>query len=228
MLDRVIAPTCIICGAPGEQRGLDLCMACRAELPTIGAACERCGWPFAGPAPTLCGRCLGSRSAISATRCAYRYAWPVDHLLRALKYRHVLSHARVLGLLLADRLQQDPGYVPPDLVCPVPLGRRRYAERGFNQSLEIGRVLAARLGVPLRAQLLERVRETPEQVGLSRAARRRNVREAFAVTGEVDHGRIAILDDVVTTGSTVGEIARLLQRAGAARLEAWAVARAVH
>ena len=231
VLDRLIAPTCIVCGLPGEVRGLDLCASCLAELPTIGAACARCAWPLTGGASsdTVCGRCLGRRSAISATRCAYSYAWPIDHLLRALKYRHVLTHARVLGTLLADRLQRDPGYGPPDLVCPVPLGPARYAERGFNQSCEIGRFVAARLGVPMRADLLARVRETPEQVGLARAARRRNVRQAFAVASQtVGARRVAILDDVVTTGSTVGEIARVLHRAGATRIEVWAVARAVH
>jgi ComF family protein len=109
---------------------------------------------------------------------------------------------------------------------PVPLADQRFRERGFNQAIEIGRELELQLSIPLRCDVVARIRDTREQAGLDRKGRRKNVRNAFKVLRPMDAQRIAILDDVVTTGSTVNELARVLRKAGAEHIEVWAVARA--
>jgi ComF family protein len=153
------------------------------------------------------------------------YAYPVDHLIRGLKFMGRLSYGRVCGTLFGQFLRAS-GLELPDLLIPVPLGSRRYRSRGYNQAHEIARAISRELAVPVRADLIQRVRETSEQVGLKRKVRRRNVRGAFVVSKELNATRVAIVDDVVTTGSTVNEIARVLRRAGAEHVEVWAIARA--
>jgi len=150
----------------------------------------------------------------------------VDHLVRALKYQGAIAQARVLGHLLAARLLHERVEDWPGLMIPVPLAHRRFCTRGYNQALELGRYLEQRLRIPLRTDLIVRTRETTEQAGLSRQERRRNIRGAFALSQELPARQVAIIDDVITTGSTVGELARVLKRAGARRVEVWAVARA--
>jgi ComF family protein len=227
--DCVLPSICAVCGGAAEERGVDLCSACAAELPRLGVACERCAisLPGAADADLLCGECLRHPSPITSGRAAFRYAWPVHHLLRALKYEGALPHARVLGRLLGHCVAQTLGSCAPDCFCPVPLAPRRWAERGYNQAAEIGREVARCVRVPMRLDLVERVRETNEQVGLSKPERRRNVRRAFKVCTPVQGLHIAVLDDVVTTGSTVRELAGALHRAGAHRIDVWSVARAL-
>lgn len=112
-----------------------------------------------------------------------------------------------------------------DAVVPVPLHRSRLRGRGYNQSLELARPLAKRMQVPLNLGI-ERVRATPPQTAISRAERRRNVRGAFAATADFSGLRIAVIDDVMTSGATVDAVAQCLRKAGAARVEVWVVARA--
>jgi ComF family protein len=136
-----------------------------------------------------------------------------------------LSHARLLGELLAGHLATLVG-PRPELLLPVPLHPRRQRGRGFNQALELARPIARRLGVRLVADGCRRLRDTAAQSGLDAAARRRNVRGAFAVNTPVGGRRVALIDDVVTTGHTVTEMARVVAAAGAERVEVWCVARA--
>lgn len=181
--------------------------------------------PLAGaPAGALCGQC--QRKAPPFDRCIapFRYEGPLPFMVSALKFRGALNVARVLGELLADRLETrtDP---PPEILIPVPLHRRRLAERGYNQALEIARVAAPRLGLAIDQRHCGRVLATAPQSGLDEQERRRNLRGAFKVAGKLPWRRVAVLDDVVTTGSTASEIARILRRAGAERVEVWALAR---
>jgi ComF family protein len=126
--------------------------------------------------------------------------------------------------LLLDYLKQQSAPLP-DLILPVPLHRQRLRVRGFNQSLEIARPIGRHFGIPVTSRLCRRVRATPAQTGLDRKTRRKNLRQAFQLNGGVQGQAIALLDDVVTTGSTVTELARLLKRSGASRVDVWAVAR---
>jgi ComF family protein len=146
-------------------------------------------------------------------------------LIQGLKYRRRLAYGRVLGELLARYLKKR-GDSLPEIIIPVPLGTRRYRERGYNQARELALPIHRALGLPLRSDLIVRQRETLEQATLDRKRRRKNIRGAFALIGTLQARHVAIVDDVVTTGSTVTEIANLLRKAGAQRVEVWAVARA--
>jgi len=144
-----------------------------------------------------------------------------------LKYEAALANARVLGTLLGNAVvrQQLGGAV--DVIVPMPLHVERRVERGFNQSHEIGRFAAQQVGLPCEPGLLRRARATRPQVGLARNERIENLRDAFRAEGRGVKGRrVALLDDVVTTGSTAAEAARALLDAGAAAVDVWAVARA--
>jgi ComF family protein len=154
----------------------------------------------------------------------FKYAYPVDHFIRALKFRGERVFARVLGELLA-REHRSRGWDLPDCIVPMPLHVSRLRERGFNQSLEIARFAAASLGARVDAQSLVRRIATREQSGLSLEARRKNVRGAFEVVRPLPPGRIALLDDVVTSGSTAHAAARALLDGGADEVEIWAAAR---
>jgi ComF family protein len=147
-------------------------------------------------------------------------------MVRALKYHSALAYARVLGELLAAHLSDAHRPRLPEVLLPVPLAPRRFRERGYNQAIELGRYLERGLDVPMRADLLVRIRETREQAGLPRRERRKNIRGAFALRQPITVSHVALIDDVITTGSTVNELARLLKANGVERVEVWAVARA--
>ena len=229
-LDELLFPSiCVVCGESvtfSSSRRLDLCPGCAGDLPDNRRACVLCAEPLPNaPAHSICGQCLRKPPKYEHAFCAYRYAYPIDHLLRAFKFHGRLAYGCMLGELLARSLQASTRDAWPDIIVPVPLSDVRFRERGFNQAIELGRMLEARLGIPLRADLVMRTRNTREQAGLDRVARRKNIRGAFSMIGSRAAKHVAILDDVVTTGSTVNELARLLKRAGAKRVEVWAVAR---
>jgi ComF family protein len=160
----------------------------------------------------------------SVCRAPYLYAPPADWLIGQLKFRAHLAHGRVLGALLADHLAGLDGPLP-DLIVPMPLHRSRLRERGFNQAIELARPVGRRLGIPLAADLVERVRPGQAQSSLHKSRRQQNVRGAFALRRPLDAWHVAIVDDVLTTGASAGELAATLRRAGAERVEVWVVAR---
>jgi ComF family protein len=210
--------SCFLCR--GAAEGV-LCAACDADLPRLtDSACPRCALPSQEGA--LCGRCLARPPAYDATVAALAYAFPADVLVRALKFHGELALAPLLGRLLAARL---PRGVRVDFLLPMPLSAARLRERGFNQALEIARQVAAATGCPLAPLLAERSRDTPPQLGLPLAERARNVRGAFRCTRDLARAEVAVLDDVMTTGATLEELAATLKRAGAARVVNWVVAR---
>jgi ComF family protein len=174
----------------------------------------------------LCGRCQVKPPAFERTWAPFRYEAPLDYLLQQLKFHGCLDIARLLGGLMSAWLQEHLDDWP-DVLIPVPLHAGRLRERGFNQSLELARLLAERLALPVDYQCCARLRLTPPQAGLVRKARIRNVKGAFEVNGRV-YGHVAIIDDVMTTGSTVHELAKVLLRAGADRVDIWVCARAGH
>jgi ComF family protein len=233
LADRLLPPRCLLCGRAGQQPGFDLCAACESELPHNTSACGRCGLPTHGTAMQgdaddgPCGSCAGQPLPFERCVAPLLYEFPVTTLVPALKYEDALSHARVLGLLLARHVHRREGAQDVDRVVPMPLHPTRLVERGFNQSYEIARFTADALGLTLAPRALRRVRPTTPQVGLDRAARHDNVRGAFAAEAVHVCGlRIALLDDVVTTASTVEAAARALLDAGARRVDVWCVARA--
>lgn len=220
---RLIAPPrCGWCGqAAGRADGI--CNGCSQDLPWNRVACPGCALPQA--AAVLCRKCQRRRHRFDAAWTPFVLVPPVQQAIHRLKYGARFSDVRSLGRLMADRLAQR-GEPPPDLVIPVPLHRGRQFMRGYNQAREIARGLADSLAIEVDAAAARRVRATPDQIGLTAAARRRNLRGAFAVTRNLSGLHVALLDDVMTTGATLDELARTVRQAGASRIEAWALARA--
>jgi ComF family protein len=198
-------PRCCLCDFPGASLDLDLCAFCHADLP----------WLSEHPPGAV---------------VAMRYAPPADELIRDLKYRGITANARVLGVLLAQAAQES-GVQLPRLLVPVPLHHKRLRERGFNQAAALARYAGRMLGIPLAARAVRRVRDTPSQTSLSVGERHRNVRGAFAFNGArprrrlLAAGHVAVVDDVMTTGSTLQELQTLLLESGVARVDIWSVAR---
>lgn len=215
-------PLCVLCGDYGERRR-DLCCGCADDLPIVKAACVRCGAPL--PMPGTCGRCQRRPPAFDRTAAVFHYVPPLDALIKRLKFNGDLTLARLLGELMADRLGESETELP-EVIIPVPLHVRRLKERGFNQALELARPVAERLGVPLAWRQVVRIRATDPQADLPAKLRYRNIRGAFAVEPGFAAQHVAIVDDVMTTGYTVNELAATLRRAGVATVSVWVCARA--
>jgi ComF family protein len=223
----LLPPCCVLCGGSGERPLLDLCSPCAADLPRNIDACARCAAPLSAGVPpgSICGACLRRPPRFDDAVVPFRYAHPLDRLIREFKYHGRLAHGRVLATLLAKHLEPRVAQLP-QLIVPVPLHRARHRERGFNQSGEIARHLANELRIALDESLCTRVRVTEDQALLTARERRRNVRGAFALEHRAHASHVAIVDDVLTTGSTADALARTLKRGGVKRVSVWALARA--
>lgn len=225
LVSALFPATCVLCGAPGAG-GRDLCAGCKAELPWNRESCIRCALPFEGSVPpgTLCGRCQKKAPPFERCITAFRYESAVPSMVVGAKFRGRLNLARLLGQCLAETVQER-GLALPEVLVPVPLHPARLRERGYNQALELARVLGRELVLPVDAHGCIRIVSTPPQAGLDVRARRRNIRGAFVLTRPPSQMRVAIVDDVMTTGSTVAELSRVFLKAGVAQVEVWAVAR---
>lgn len=224
LLARRLPSRCLLCDVAltGAQ---PLCGPCEADLPWLDAACPHCAEPT--PAGTPCAACCQSPPPYAVAACAFCYAAPVSSWLNRYKHHGQLAAGHWLARLLAVRLAQQyaaRGLPLPDLLVPVPLHVSRLRRRGFDQGREITRVLSRQLGIPWR-DAVQRQRPTPSQQRLSRADRQRNLAGAFALLTPLDGQRVAVVDDVLTTGSTAAELARLLLAGGAGAVHAWAIAR---
>ena len=215
----IFGGTCLLCRG-AAARSL-LCAACNADLPRLEEAlCPRCALPSAAAA--VCGRCLAHPPRFDGTVAALAYRFPADVLVHLLKFRSELALAALLGQLLAERIAPIPAV---HFVVPVPLATRRLRERGYNQSLEIARHVARATGTRLAHELCERAKDTAAQTDLPLAERASNVRGAFRCARALDGATIAVLDDVMTTGATLDEVAGVLKGAGASCVVNWVVAR---
>ncbi|HEU0203865.1 MAG TPA: ComF family protein [Burkholderiaceae bacterium] len=220
-----LAPCCAVCGV---ERGDPVCAGCSIDFFAAGGRrCERCALrvPAAADGPATCARCLRDPPRFDATLALADYTPPLDGLITALKFGHRLELARVLGRLLAMQFAALARIEPGTLLLAVPLAFERKAERGFNQAHEIARVMARELRLELGADLLLRVRHATPQESLGLDARRRNVRGAFAVTGNVRGRAVVVVDDVMTSGATLDEVAGALKAAGARSVTNAVVAR---
>jgi ComF family protein len=232
VLDAVLPPLCLACARPVDAHGA-LCAGCWADIAFIAAPhCAVCGMPFefATPGAPVCGSCLRAPPVFDRARAVMRYGDVGRRLVVGFKHGDRLHAAPAYGRWLARvgaELTADA-----EIVAPVPLHWRRLAHRRFNQAALLAGALVAALPAEIAPRLvpdlLERRRPTPTQGGLGAAARRRNVRGAFALRGDpagVAGRRILLVDDVLTTGATVGECARVLKAAGAASVDVLTLAR---
>lgn len=240
----LLPPRCVLCDAAGQRPCLDICRDCEDELPALPPACLRCGLPGMPESPGLprlpglpgspadgrsltCLTCRADPPAYDRCYAPFEYRFPLDRLVHDLKYRGQLALGRVLGSLLGSALVAHGLHLDVDVVVPVPLHPRRHAERGYNQSAEIARWGARAVGLPCTEGMVLRRRDTPAQVGLHAVERRANLAGAFECAAAVRTARIAVVDDVVTTGSTAESMARALRAAGACSVDVWSVARAL-
>ena len=223
MQDFLLPPTCILCAHAG-WRGLDLCANCYKELPRNNQCCSRCAGELNNTTTLcLCGDCLSHPPAFDNTHAPLIYQAEIRYLILGLKTNAQYQNARLLGALLAERSIQTQ---LPDRIIPVPLHSSRYKERGFNQSIEIARAVGKVLQIPVDVSSCIRHRDTPHQTSLTAKQRRTNIKNAFTVLKSIQGLHIAIIDDVMTTGSTVRELASSLKIAGASRVDVWVCARA--
>ncbi len=207
---------------------MDLCLTCLTSFPNNRQACVRCGVPLNGVAKNekiLCGRCLVSRSYIDMTVAPYLYEFPVPHIVTSLKFGGHQKYGRLMGQLIADCVVKRYGESLPGLLIPVPIHRDRWEERGFNQAAIIARYCGSSLGIQVEHAIVQRVVNTVSQTELSRSRRRKNMRRAFNIKETVKCSHVAIIDDVMTTGSTVSELARLLKKSGVSRVDVWVFGR---
>lgn len=217
VLSRLLRPSCAVCSlAPGP-----ICRECETDFfPALRPRCEVCAIPL-NSAALVCGRCLASPPHFHRATALADYASPVDGMVMALKFGARLDLGYVFGDLMARRVAPGDGAV----VVPVPLAFERMSERGFNQSLQIARAFCAGSGATLAASLVRRIRHAPPQQTLALDERRRNIRGAFETVGDARGRRVFVVDDVMTSGSTMDEVARSLVSAGATHVHALVVAR---
>lgn len=210
---------CVLCGISSTQ---DFCKPCYDHLPRLPFHhCPTCLWPV--PTAELCGACLTKPPAFTRTIAAVRYTFPIDALIHALKYQSNLAVAPILVDLLIEKLRVIPE--KPDAIIPMPLHPIRIRERGYNQAMELSRYLARRMGIPLLPESCNRIRHTPPQTELPWKDRRENIRKAFSCEIDLTGKHIAVVDDVMTTGATLNELAKILRQHGATAISNWVVAR---
>lgn len=220
--DWLVMPACKLCGESPSRR--HICDGCERSLPWLGPHCSVCATELAGAHidGLVCGQCQQRPPHYACVHAPFHYAAPVDHLIQGAKYHGRFDWLEVLSARLTEHVRARAHAI--DAIVPVPLHRARLRSRGYNQSLELARPLSKRLKLPLSLGIT-RVRPTPPQTAMSRAERRKNVRNAFAANADFGGMRVAVVDDVMTSGATVDAVARCLRKAGALSVEVWVVAR---
>ncbi len=220
ILQAISQKNCLLCGISSEQ---DLCISCRDNLPQIPANhCPTCLLPVA--TSLTCGTCLKKPPAFTRIIAALHYTFPVDALIHSLKYQSNLAIAPVLANLLLEKTNIAR---KPDFIIPMPLHPKRLRERGFNQALEIARQLPNNNKITLLPNACTRTRNTPSQTGLPWKDRQKNIRDAFSCKMDFSSKHVAVVDDVLTTGATLNEIAKVLRNCGATEVSGWVIARAL-
>jgi ComF family protein len=209
---------CFLCGS--RVTGNLLCVGCKADLPTLQKACPQCALPTT--AGEICGACLKHPPAFDLTLAAFTYAFPLDSLIQQCKYAGATSLTAFFAEEMAHRAGAPSNL---DYLLPMPLHPTRLAQRGFNQAAEIARRISPQVGIPWLAEACQRVRDTPSQAGLDLKTRQRNLRGAFACTMDLSGKRVALIDDVMTSGSSLNELASVVRKAGAVEIQAWVLAR---
>lgn len=217
----LLAQDCLLCGA--QSAASLLCAACQEDLPRLpDTRCPCCALPT--PRGEVCGQCLARPPHYDSTVAAFRYSFPIDKLVQSFKYGHRLALGGYFGRQLAAIAD---GGLGADLIVPLPLHPVRLRERGFNQALELARPLARAWRIPIDARSCRRIRHTAAQADLPWRERARNVRGAFDCASDFTGKRLLLIDDVMTTGSSLDELARTVKLHGAAEVMLLVVARAL-
>lgn len=234
--------TCVVC-MKNSLRSIDLCVSCESRLPTLRKPCLRCALPLPPGTynETSCGACLTRPPSFLYTLSAFEYTHPFNRLIGDFKYHGKLCNGKVMASLLAQKLKTFYQNKPlPEMIIPVPLHQRRLRQRGYNQASELGKYLSRKMQIPLNQQLCTRIQNSPAQMGLSAAKRRHNLRRAFEISSlpvlapknpdsenPAPIKRVAIIDDVITTMTTVTELSNLLKKNGVNEIHIWSIARSL-
>lgn len=211
---------CILCNAANGNE-LGLCPDCLSDLPFHqDEYCPQCGLPSTNN--FICGACIASPPDFDATRSIFRYEYPISQLVQHYKYAQQLH----LGNLFAKLLQQKlSAHKLPDLIIPMPLHPKRLTERGFNQSLEVAKILGKALNIPVDYTTCLRTKYSPPQASLPLKLRATNIKGAFACTKSLNGLRVALIDDVMTTGASLNALTKAVKTKGASHVECWVIAR---
>jgi len=219
----IFPATCVICASKGLK--YDLCSNCKQLLKTNQPVCIQCSNNLAATdSTTICGTCLKNPPYFDSTLSVGIYAAHLKKTITEFKFHEKLYLYRIFSHLLVEKIQQQNNPLP-ECIIPVPLHRYRLQERGFNQALEIAKGVAKELNIPIDHSCCERVKYTLPQSSIPANERQRNVKHAFILTREVNYQHIAIIDDVVTTGSTVNELSRIFKKAGVKKIDIWCIAK---
>lgn len=223
----LVPKQCLLCLSPTHNKHL-LCTSCEGDLPKNHSHCIICATPFPLPESyeksLICGKCLKNPPAYTTSLIPHLYATPLKQLITHLKFHADLTYVPLLAKSFIHGINRGTNKLP-DCIIPVPLHKQRLRERGFNQALELARVVATQFNIPLDYSLCQRNKATPYQSGLSAKQRKQNLKNAFTVIKQHSYKHVAIFDDVVTTGSTVNELAKQLKLSGVETIEVWAIAR---
>ena len=228
MLNNLFPGICVLCRSP-SRRTIDLCPACEQAFTRNEQACRVCAGPLlASGAEGVCGRCIAAPPPWTRTLAPFTFAQPLTGVIEGLKSGNGLRQARILGTLLSASAKADYAVTElPEALVPVPLTGRRFRQRGFNQAALLARSTARLLGLPSLPGHLARVRNTPPQRSLPRSARLTNVRRVFAVKRPIAYRRVALVDDVSTTGATAHAASTALLAGGAEEVHVWVAAKAL-
>jgi ComF family protein len=219
-------PSCIFCSKKPESF-IDLCNACQKGLLALDTQCIYCAQALEIQATKqqICGRCQKAPPAFDTVYAPHQHQGEVRYLINQLKFEKSYKNSRLLGLLLSEFLLTEKVLLP-DIIIPVPLHSERYRQRGYNQTLEIAKVTSKELHIPIDYKSCIRIQNTPHQISLSLKQRHQNIKGAFTVKQPMVAKHIAILDDVMTTGATANELAKMLKSAGAKQVDIWVSTRA--
>ena len=213
------AQPCVLCGSMSHD-GL-WCAACDHALPYLTASlCPICALPTLGG--EVCGKCLKHPPQFDQTTAVFSYAFPLDKLIQAMKYGEQLALAHAFAKKLAHRIDKN---TLPDYLLPMPLHPAKLRTRGFNQSLLLAATIARELNLKLLPDRCQRIRDTPPQSALPWKARDKNMRNAFRCDVDLTGKRVALVDDVLTTGASLNALAAAVQERGATEISSWVVAR---
>jgi len=225
---RFIPRHCLFCLEKTHSHS-DLCKSCIDSLALNDNCCQRCATPMDHSIQQeiiLCGNCLSHHYHYDRVYSPYLYSEELSYLIRKFKYQKKVHFAQILSALFIERTSYLTDFQLPQAIIPVPMHNKRLRQRGFNQALALSRALALHYQLPLNYNSLIRKRYTGLQAGLLAVERQKNVRQAFAVKKPIAYNHIALIDDVMTTGSTANEAAKALKKSGIAQVDVWTIARA--
>lgn len=218
-----VSTICHLCGDSGSHDTPNLCEECHTRIPFVTNTCSTCSLPM-DVESSRCGACLTKPPTYDSSLTVLRYQKPVDIMFNRLKHHRDITVAATFAKLLSDKIRAS-GTELPDIIIPIPLSWKRQLSRGFNQSQCIAMLVAGNLGVAVDTKALTRVTSGAPQQGLSRSERLKNLDRCFTADKSVRNKRIALLDDVVTTGATMEAAATALYIRGSRSIAAWSVAR---